>query len=96
MSDGTVPVNEEDAATSATPDNSASPFVAQIRATTRAMMRELNLYSMWTAWVVVGNKAFKYSSHLDRSEAYRVAESFGGVVTETPLVADYRPRPSND
>ncbi len=76
MSDGTVPVRTDTAAIFGTPDEE------QI---TLGFVQ----YFMWTAWVVVDGKAFKYSSHLDRSEAYRVAASFNGVVTEAPLVASY-------
>jgi len=85
MSDGTVPVKRAIDVTSAIPDD----MLRDIRDVNQITM-EFGQYFIWTAWVVVGGKAFKYSSHLDRNEAYRVAKSFCGVVTETPLSADFR------
>lgn len=105
MSDGTVPVKRATGATSDTLNkNTQEPCdtcsgigCAECAQITLSFVRDVQgavncsfFPFMWTAWVVVDGKAFKYSSHLDRSEAYRVAKSFNGVVTETPLVADFR------
>ncbi len=84
MSDGTVPVKRDTDATSGT-------LVEEVQAATQKMVEDYSRsYFMWDVWTVVDQRAFKYSSHLDRNEAYSVAGMVRGVVTETPIVADYR------